>query len=122
MQIETRSRQHDHLKQDSGDSRDFSAIATAVGAVTRGQAGLADGSDLHANGNRSDSFGDPIYVISSMSSSTSTRGRRRRSQAMQKTTKSKTKMQKRLLDLDSYGWKKENAKNDQRLKLKNGAI
>jgi hypothetical protein len=41
---------------------------------------------------------------------------------MQKTTKSKTKMQKRLLDLDSYGWKKENVKNDQRLKLKNGAI
>jgi hypothetical protein len=25
-------------------------------------------------------------------------------------------MQKRLLDLDSYGWKKENVKNDQRLK------
>jgi hypothetical protein len=32
-------------------------------------------------------------------------------------------MQKRLLDLDSYGWKKENVKNDdQQLKLKNGAI
>jgi hypothetical protein len=67
---------------------------------------------LAGDENRSDSFGDPIYVISSTSSSTSTRGRRRRSQAMQKMTKSKTKMQKRLLDLDSYGWKKENAKND----------
>jgi hypothetical protein len=63
-----------------------------------------------AIGNWVDSFGDPIYVISSTSSSTSTRGRRRRSQAMQKTTKIKTKMQKRLPDLDSYGWKKENAK------------
>jgi hypothetical protein len=75
-----------------------------------------------AIGNWSDSFGDPIYVISSTNSSTSTRGRRRRSQAMQKMTKIKTKMRKRLPDLDSYGWKKENAKNDQRLKLKNGAI
>jgi hypothetical protein len=53
-------------------------------------------------------FGDPIYVISS----TSTRVRRRQSQAMQKMTNSKTKMQKRLPDLDSYGWKKKNVKND----------
>jgi hypothetical protein len=60
--------------------------------------------------------------ISSTNSSTSTRGKRRRFQVMQKMTKSKTKMQKRLPDLDSYGWKRENAKNDQRLKLKNGAI
>jgi hypothetical protein len=41
---------------------------------------------------------------------------------LQTRSKLETNMQKRLLDLDSYGWKKENAKIDQRLKLKNGAI
>jgi hypothetical protein len=50
-------------------------------------------------------------------------GKRPRSTRVQTRSRLETKMQKRLLDLDSYGWKKENAKNDDhQLKLKNGAI
>jgi hypothetical protein len=80
----------------------------------RGHAGLSPGSDLHCF-----FFMFPIGSARCMLSSQEPRKKMTIPGAMQKMTKSKTKMQKRLLDLDSYGLEEKiRKKDDQRLKLK----